>query len=176
MTYRDEQQALRARLEATEQRLRETENELAEAKRLLEEGPSVFEPSTAPPPSRRVGHPPPPPPGASLARTLAGSGGAVLTLFGIGFMLWNLPGAGLLDMAMTMFFSALLFLGPGGLFVWLSLRQTAKRHHPAVPSIALRRERVTTRIGEVELATEADADADADADAEEAAVVEAKAR
>src|SRR5437762_4263188 len=93
MTYRDEHEALRARLEATEQRLRETERELAETKRLLEGGTEAILPSEAPPPSRRVGFPDPEPSRSigSVARVLAGAGGVVQTLVGLAFLLWNLP-------------------------------------------------------------------------------------
>jgi hypothetical protein len=181
MTYRDEQEALRARLEATEQRLREAESELAEARRLLAEQPSALEPSTPPPPSRRVGHPQPSPPGASLARTLAGSGGAVLSLFGIGFMLWNLPGAALGELVVSTLVSALLFLGPGGLLVWFSLRQPARRQQQSVDALALRRlaesiavhERVKTRVGDggdVDVGVERSPAADEDFDGDDQAV------
>jgi hypothetical protein len=54
MSYRDEQEALRARLEATEQRLRITEEELAEAKRRVD---AHVEQRPAPVRSRRVRSP-----------------------------------------------------------------------------------------------------------------------
>jgi len=87
-----------------------------------------LEPVAPPPASRRVGHPLPPPGDVSVGRSLVGVGGAVLSLMGVGFVLWNLPAADQLgDVAVTLLMAIVLFLGPGGLLVWLSLRSSPRR-------------------------------------------------
>jgi hypothetical protein len=121
MPYRDDQEALRARLEATEQRLRVAEEELAEAKRRLEE-PLAPEPS-APPlsaSSRCVGYPP-------SARhfqydTLAAAvSGTVLSFLGIAFLL---PAdEGLADVVKTLFIAIAIALGPLAWFLYSALRR-----------------------------------------------------
>lgn len=164
MTYRDEHEALRARLEATEQRLRETEEQLAEARRRLEEPPSL-EPSTAPPPSRRVGHPPPARVDPSMMRTMLGAAGLLLALLGLGFVLWNLPAADHLgDVIAILLFAAVLFFTPGGLLVLLSVRPPRRAGH-VTPPVLRARVAVSSlpRAAEGEGAAEADEDEDEDA-------------
>lgn len=160
MTYRDEQEALRARLEATEQRLRETEHELAEVRRRLEE-PAVVEPSTPPPASRRVGHLPPAPVlDGGMARTLLGAGGLLLSLLGIAFVLWNLPAAEhVADIGGTLLFAFMTLLAPGGLLVFLSLRRPRRALHAGVAPL---RARIAVPVGEANDADELEEESLAD--------------
>jgi hypothetical protein len=126
MAYRDEQEALLARLEATEQRLRVAENELADAKRRLEE-PLVLQPSAPPPSSRRVGYPPVAAAPAQYG-VVAAVSGTVLSVVGIAFLLWNLPGdEGLGDIAATLALAAMFGLLPGAGLLYFSIRRPARR-------------------------------------------------
>jgi hypothetical protein len=121
MPYRDEQEALRARLEATEQRLRVAEEELAEAKRRLEEPPALEPPS---PPrsasSQRVDDP------ASAPHfqydTLATAvSGIVLSFLGIAFLL---PAdEGVADVVKTLSIAMAIALGPLAWFLYSASRR-----------------------------------------------------
>ena len=124
MAYRDENQALRARLEATEQRLRVVENELADARRRLEEEPAPLAPSVPPRASRRVGYPPPKPTQPNqYAAVSAAVSGIVLLLAGSAFLLWNLPAdEGGLEILETMFVGVVMALVPGLLLLRYALR------------------------------------------------------
>ncbi len=129
MAYRDEHEALRARLEATEQRLRVAENELADARRELEK---PLEPSSAPPSSRRVGFPQTARHGLQYGRMAAALGGTVLSLLGIASLLWNLPGAdGVGDIAATLAAAIAFCLAPGALLLYFSARTRPRRSRVA---------------------------------------------
>jgi hypothetical protein len=136
MAYRDEHEALRARLEATEERLRIAEGELAEAKRRLEE-PTVLEPSAPPPSTRRVGYPPAAVQAHAQYGVMAAAvSGTILSLVGIAFLLWNLPGdEGLADIAATLVLAFGFGLAPGGGLLYFSVR-TPKRRRSRVAALA----------------------------------------
>jgi hypothetical protein len=174
MTYRDEHEALRARLAATEQRLRETEDELAQAKRRLDE-PASLEPSTPPPASRRVGHPPPAAVDLGMARSFLGAGGVLVALIGLGFVLWNLPAAEHLgDVGAILLFALSIFFVPGGLLVFASLRRP--RRAAPVTAFPLRTRVATAHPAHVGGAEDAHAEAEARAEAEAEAHAEARAQ
>ena len=164
MAYRDEHEALRARLEATEQRLRVAETELEDAKRRLEA--PLLMPSSSSPSSRRVGFPPVESHRAQYGRMAAASGGTLLSLVGIASLLWNLPAAeGLGDLAATVAFAIAFCLAPGGLLLYVSARRP-RRAGIVSGGAEAPRARISSRARVHDLASHAAAEDLAEDDAE----------
>ena len=160
MAYRDENQALRARLEATEQRLRVVENELADARCRLE---APLAPSVPPPESRRVGFPPPKQtqPNQYTAVSAAVSG-IVLLLAGSAFLLWNLPAdEGAREIVETLFVGVVMAIVPGLLLLRYALRSPSL---PAATEDVIVRRRVEPTPAPAMAALSARDDVDLDGD------------